>query len=284
MDALLSHLSTWPASYFIYSSFSFYAPRRGGELPGTWLVAALSTVGIPLATTRQTLYRLERAGDLAARIAGRGKYYRLTPMAQAEVGAGTEKIFGSPPTRWDGTWSIVTMRFATEDRAERDRVRDVLQSEGYGAIAQGVFVHPRDRTARILDAARAAGLQSKLAVFTGARLAPAGPLDIPALWDLDALAGRYRAFVRKYSPVQRRVTPESPRDAFVLRFAMVLDYLDIAWRDPDLPAEVLPADSPGPRARALARTLYHRWLPGAIAWADRLDVRPVPRRARALTS
>src|SRR5262249_2041905 len=44
-----------PVSYSVYSAFSFYGERRGGELAGPWIVRALESLGHERAAIRQTL-------------------------------------------------------------------------------------------------------------------------------------------------------------------------------------------------------------------------------------
>ena len=67
-----------------------------------------------------------------------------------------------------------------------------------------------------------------------------------------------------------RGPPAAGGELTVLRFAVVLDFLETAWRDPNLTWEFLPRDWPGIRAQRAARALYKRLLPTAIAHADLL--------------
>src|SRR3982751_6645850 len=105
IDALLSTVTEAPVSYLIYSALSFYGDRRGGEVTGTWFVAALGSLGVTPAAVRQTLFRMERECELVSRKVGRVKLYRASPYARAEIGAGVQKIFATPETDWDGFWT-----------------------------------------------------------------------------------------------------------------------------------------------------------------------------------
>ena len=58
------------------------------------------------------------------------------------------------------------------------------------------------------------------------------------------------------------------RDACLMRFAVVVDYLGVAWDDPGLPRELLSSDWPADEARVNAARAYDRLLPGATRFAD----------------
>ncbi|HEX9894263.1 MAG TPA: hypothetical protein VGA78_10090, partial [Gemmatimonadales bacterium] len=148
-DELLSTVTSAPISYAVYSGLSFYGRRRGGELPGLWFVRAFGALGHAAPAVRQTLFRMERTAVLATRRAGRGKFYRLSPLAQAEADAGLAKILGPRPEAWDGQWTLLHARFDWSERDQRERLYELLRSEGFAPLGAGAFLHPRDRAARI---------------------------------------------------------------------------------------------------------------------------------------
>ena len=260
-----------PVSYSVYSAFSFYGTRRGGELPGTWLVAGLGALGHEVAAIRQTLYRMERIQELVSRSVGRTKLYRLSGYARAEAEAGLAKIMEPVPGRWDGRWTLVQFRSGTESRVERERLREILRAEGFAQAGGGWFVHPRDRSARLLAATEANTARDVVEVFRARRLS--GEPDrafVERHWELDSLGTRYRRFLSRYAPLERLAGKLSAREAFVVRFAVVFDYLESAWEDPELPPALLPAHWPGAQARRLARDLYRQLLPRALSFGDGL--------------
>ena len=264
-----------PVSYSVYSAFSFYGSRRGGELPGTWLSAGLGALGHELAAIRQTLYRMERSEELRSRPSGRVKFYRLSPYAQAEAEAGLAKIMNTSSESWDGEWTLVQLRQRDGDGdgadVVRERVREILRAEGFAAAGPGLFVHPRDRIERLRKATSEHDAADMVEIFRGRRLgATTDRAFVAEHWDLDALAKRYEKFLTKYEPVERLARTLSNEQAFVLRFAVVFDHLETGWKDPDLVEMLLPRDWPGLAARRLARRLYGTLLPGALAFADSL--------------
>lgn len=271
----MSYVSTIekaPTSYFVYSSLSAFATLHDGELSGTWLVSALADAKRSEPVVRQTLFRMERDGELESRRSGREKWYRPSPYARAEIDAGRRKLLerNTAASTWDGKWTIVVTRFTPAERKHRDRVRSLLDVEGFASVTPGVFIHPRDRASRLRKAAHELAVSERIHVFHGAL--EAGPLRhqhaalAGSLWDLGLIARGYRDFVRRYERYDRR-PPAAPRDAFLLRFAVVFDYLEIAWRDPELPVALLPRNWPARAAHSLARRLYQRLLPAALRHA-----------------
>lgn len=259
-----------PVSYSVYSSFSFYGPRRGGELAGTWLVAALGALGHEVAAIRQTLYRMEASAALRSRSVGRQKFYRLSAGARAEAEAGLAKMMEPAEGRWDGKWTIVQLATDREEGAGKELVREVLRAEGFARTGPNLFVHPRNRVARLIRAARAHGVAEQVTIFRGRRVVPQSDTDFAAShWDLKQISEGYRAFLRRYLPIATRARRMDDLDAFVIRFALVFDFLETGWRDPELPGELLPSDWPGADAKEVVRSLYERLLPQALAFADR---------------
>lgn len=272
LDVIMSTIDAAPVRKFVYSSWSFYATRRGGELPGPWILAALASMGRSAGSVRQTLYRMERARELESRRAGRMKYYRLAVSAQQEIDAGRSMLFEAPETDWDREWTLVRFGFTAAQRADRDRLRDVLDVEGFAPLGGGTFIHPRDRTERVLTSAASIGAEGNLLVIRGQRVGGESDADlVDRLWDLAGIVQGYRTFLAAFEPILATdLEAWPPHRAFLVRFALAIDYLEVAWRDPELPDELLPAGWPGHTARAVARELYDRLLPGALAFGDEL--------------
>ena len=270
----MSYLSTIgrvPISYFVYSAFSYFGNRRGGELPGGWFVRALRTAGRDEAAIRQTLYRMEREGELTTRRSGRRKFYAPSAYAQAEIEAGTAKIFQRPVRTWDRRWTMVRVGLRTPALAtHRERVIALLAVEGFAQMEANLFVHPWPAAERLYDALPARA-RADVVIVRGELQSPESQPSLVARWQVDRLAKRYERSVRWLEALDERTSSGvRDREAFLMRFAVVFEHLGVAWDDPDLPAELLPADWPGDRARRLAARLYDRLLPGATRYADAL--------------
>jgi phenylacetic acid degradation operon negative regulatory protein len=278
--AILSTLGRVPASYFVYSAFSFFGNRRGGELPGAWFVRALGDAGRDVAVVRQTLYRMEREGELVARRAGRAKHYAPSSYAHAEIDAGTAKIFERPAPPWDGEWTVVRVGLRTPALAnDRQRVVALLAVEGFAQLDANVFVHPRPAADRLREALPARA-RAEVLIVRGSLMGAEAQPGLVARWRIDELARRYRRALRWLAELERWIDAHpGDREAFLARFAVVFEHLAVAWDDPDLPAQLLPDEWPGPEARRTAARLYERLLPGATRHADAIlaDALGVPK-------
>jgi phenylacetic acid degradation operon negative regulatory protein len=268
-DEILSRLKMAPTSRFIYSSLAFYATATGGELPGSWFTRALSRLGIAESAVRQTLYRMEQDGELVSRKVGRKKMYAPTSTTRVILDVGSLKMTRKEEAPWDGSWTLIHFRFDEATRIERDRLKDVLIVEGFALLGRGLYIHPRNRSATVLKAIRSSKLSSRVHIFRGTRLDAAlqNRKFVESLWNLNDIALRYREFTSRFSVLkgQRKWLPEL---AAALRFALVFEFLEVAWDDPDLPKELLPASWPGQRAQALVDELYRRLTPAARAFGD----------------
>jgi phenylacetic acid degradation operon negative regulatory protein len=151
-------------------------------------------------------------------------------------------------------------------------VGGLLELEGFARLSRGTFIHPRDRTGSLVQSLQTAGLIDRVQVFRAERVA--GETDrslVRHYWDLEALGDGYRRFLRLFSPLaRRRWSRHRAEEALVARFAFVLTYLETAWRDPELPESLLPADWPGRRAQQLARRLYDGLAGPLLALGDRV--------------
>ncbi|WP_203290691.1 PaaX family transcriptional regulator C-terminal domain-containing protein [Maricaulis parjimensis] len=212
---------------------------------------------------RQTLFRMSRDKELSITKEGRTNYYRVTSYSRTEVEVGFEKIFTGSETAWDGDWTLVQYSFSDDNRVDRDRMRSLLEVMGFAPLGHGVHIHPKDYRAQLKAAIDEQGLTGKINVFRGKRDDMTAP-DVFAhsLWDLTAINDVYKAFIDKYQPLEA-APPLSDQDAFGVRFALVFDYLEAAWQDPELPGPLLPDDWLGAEARRLAATLYDTYLPQA---------------------
>ena len=256
----------WPISHFVYSSFAYFGAVRGGELPGRWFVLAFAEAGFGEPAVRQTLYRMERSGELTSRREGREKLYTPSAYARAEIVAGSEKIFRAPEP-WDGRWTIVHARFERDERIHRDRLQELLRVEGFASVAPGLHVHPRPLGDRVLAAVDPA-VRTRVLATRGIRLGDEpDERFIARHWDIPALAGRYRKTLRALARLAA-APGRDDSDAFRRRFDVVMRFLTVAWDDPGLPPALLPDPWPGTEARETAARLYRRFLPGALRFGD----------------
>ena len=80
-----------------------------------------------------------------------------------------------------------------------------------------------------------------------------------ASWNLADIDARYASFVRRFRPLMAAYAKNAevePQAAFLVRTLLIQEYRKVLLRDPQLPAELLPANWHGNAAYQLCRNLY----------------------------
>jgi phenylacetic acid degradation operon negative regulatory protein len=243
---------TWSVIITLYGDA--VVPRGGSLWLGTVLeiFAALEIGGN---VVRTAMSRLATEGWLARQRLGRHSFYSLTESGGATFAPATARIYHAAPAAWDGRFHIA-LGDATPP--------------GFAPLAPGLRV----------GLAPAPGIGGLVA--TGD--AESARALAARLWPNQALAARYREFIRVFAPV---APPAVPLDAMLLRLLLIHSYRRILLRDPLLPTALLPPDWPGTAARATCASLYHRLLPASEAWLDergRTAEGPLPAAAPSLAA
>ena len=251
----------------VFDLFGDYLRYRGGEVRLRHLSAALGFFDVPESTVRVVVGRLRRDGWLVSRREGRETVYALTDAAWRLLDEGRDRIFRRDPEPWSGEWQMIIYSVPETERAVRDQLRKQLAWWGFGSLSPSVWISPHDRAPAIAESF-AGDSPVRLDVFRSR--ADNGTSDtelVARAWDLATLGADYLAWLARWEPVLRRCRQASPHgpEALVLRMRLVRDYRGFPFRDPDLPAELVPADWPGRRAFELFISLHDLLEPAAEA-------------------
>ena len=256
----------------VFTLFGEYLLKRSDSVWVGSLIALLEPFGLTEGTVRTALSRMVKKGWLEARRDGRHSYYSLTPRGRRLLEEGTERIFHPAwPEDWDGYWFLLAYSIAQGNRSLRDRLRDRLAWLGFGSIGNGVWISPHDVGSQIEELAEGLGLSDRYVGFRAQRVTGEEVSDIVArCWDLDALAARYRAFTRRWSPVLGEVASAQPpvERCFALRFDLIHEYRRFPLEDPYLPRTLLPEPWAGDEAAAVFRDLHDRLVGPADKHVD----------------
>ena len=224
-----------------------------GVVPMRALTRLLDVFGVGESTSRVVLSRMRREGWFTTRRDGRQTSYALTGRSIQMLDEGRARIFDRGRDDWDGVWRMVIYAVPEESRGERDRVRRTLAWHGFGPLAAATWIspHPRLQTVRgalaDLPATRADLLESR-------SLSPAADREMAfRCWDLDGLGRDYAALVGGYErlPAAAGLAALPGPEALRRQVELVASYRRLPFRDPDLPAALLPEGWPGRRAHAL---------------------------------
>jgi len=227
------------APVFIVTIYGDVVEPRGGTLWMGDLVSCCAVQGISESLVRTAVSRLVAGGKLLGERIGRKSYYRLTDEAQREFRAAARILYAPPPPARG--WLVAL------------QAGDPLP-EGWAPMGQGSAIAPnRDDIPEVdgpvLSAEpvkEAAGLRSYAA----------------DRWDLETVAGRYRAFLSRFETLGSLLSEGVDRcgiggeQALALRLRLVHHYRLAALKDPRLPRAAWPEDWPAEDARRLFVSCY----------------------------
>jgi phenylacetic acid degradation operon negative regulatory protein len=226
---------------------------RGAAVPMRVLNRLLDVFGVGESTSRVVLSRMRREGWFTTSRDGRQTSYTLTGRSIRMLDEGRARIFDRGRDDWDGIWRMVIYAVPEESRAERDRVRRTLAWHGFGPLAAATWIspHPRLETVREaladLSATRTDLLESR-------SLSRAADREMAfRCWDLDGLGRDYLELIGAYEqlpdPAELAALPGP--EALRRQVELVASYRTLPFRDPDLPAALLPEGWQGRRAHTL---------------------------------
>lgn len=236
----------------------FAHPRDGAAWTGT-LVSALGALGVEEKSARQTIARTASHGLIESERHGRRVRWQLTEAGRTLLAEGTERIYSflRSPRTWDGQWLVVAAAVPESQRSTRHKLRTRLTWLGLGCPTPGMWIIPdADKEEEVQATLADLGLADRAFAWVGRRAAGTDPaLLIDAAWDLAEVRTRYQEFARDFG--EREV--EDDTAAFVAQVELIQAWRTFPFVDPDLPAELLPPDWPGPQSATLFHTRRDRW-------------------------
>ncbi|MEY5098036.1 MAG: hypothetical protein RJA36_755 [Pseudomonadota bacterium] len=251
---------------------------RGGRIWLGSLIRLLQPLDVNERLVRTSVFRLVKDEWLRTEAAGRRSDYLLTESGQRRFEAAARQIYAADIPLWDRRWRLI-LQTRDLDPRRREALRRALYWQGFGELTAGCFVHPGADLVRAFDALAAEGLQDLLPALMPLLAADpvleqsaSAPDMVARAWNLGDLAAAYEVFTQRYRPLlgEASAAPAlDPERAFLARILLIHDFRRLLLRDPQLPADLLPADWPGQRARALCRELYRRLLAPSELHLDR---------------
>ena len=252
---------------------------RGSRVWIGSLIQLLSALGVNERMIRTAVFRLAQENWLSAHAAGRRSDYQLTEVGSQRISEASRRIYVGQSTSWDQRWRMIFV-VKEMNAPERELLRKALFWQGFGSLGQSCFVHPTTDLDGVFALLSAEGLGPVCSSLLPIRAADAAIAQSASSHDLvmqagnlEQLAQQYRGFLEVYQPILqelqgRSVQPIDPERAVLIRLLLIHDYRRLLLRDPDLPAELLPAHWPGEAARALCRSLYRLLLSPSERFLD----------------
>ena len=239
----------------LFDLYGDHLRSRGSRAPVAALVRMLSALSISAPAVRTAVSRMSRQGWLDAVRLPEGAGYALTSRAARRLDQAAERVYrhGKQPD-WDGRWHLLVAERIRE-RARRERLRAGLEYLGYAPIGETSWLSPRPSVEIevLLETERVRAERFQASYDGDARGLAA------RTWDLDGLAHAYQRWLAVATELVAPVGPKTPDEVvFAARSTLVHEWRKFLFRDPWLPAELLPGDWTGSRAADLFFTLRER--------------------------
>jgi phenylacetic acid degradation operon negative regulatory protein len=251
----------------LFDLYGDHLRKRGGLAPVAALIKLLAPLGIAAPAVRTAISRMVRQGWLNPVRTPAGPGYRLTARAVLRLEDAATRIYRTGGSSWEGRFDVLIIT-NPGGRAERDRLAANLAFLGYGRLDQSVWV-----------AARPAGEAEEMLNDAGVRFdrfssahtggAAGARVMVGRAWDLAAIGAEYTAFVDRMTPLLRAADRTSDdQGAFAVRSELVHQWRAFLFRDPQLPASLLPDPWPGQAAAAFFDRHADRLRPAADRFVD----------------
>jgi phenylacetic acid degradation operon negative regulatory protein len=254
-------LSAAQPRQLIVTVFGLYARQERDWLPIAAVVRLLAGLGIDSPAVRSSISRLKRRDVLRSQSIDGAAGYALSPSMLQVLAEGDRRIFELRQPRLADGWVQVVFTVPETERGKRHELRSTLARLGFGPVAPGVWLAPGRLAGEAREVLARRQLAGYVDIFGTEYLGYAElPDRVRQWWDLDELAAGYDRFVAHYG----RIASDGDR-AFAEYVQMLTSWRRLRYRDPGLPAEVLPTRWPGgPAAELFAelsdvlRPLAHR--------------------------
>src|ERR1700724_1372246 len=224
-----------------------------GQVPMRALTLLLGEFGVAETTARVVLSRMRREGWFTTSRDGRQTSYALTGRSTRMLDEGRARIFDRGRDAWDGIWRTVIYAVPEQSRGERDRVRRTLAWHGFGPLAAATWISPHPRLETVRDALTDLSA-TRVDLLESRALSRAADREMAfRCWDLDGLGRDYIELISAYEqlPAAAGLAALPGPEALRRQVALVASYRALPFRDPDLPAALLPEGWQGRRAHAM---------------------------------
>jgi phenylacetic acid degradation operon negative regulatory protein len=243
----------------------------GESVAGPLLIRLLADLGVSGPAARSLLLRMRREGWLTSQRVGRQARYRLAPILFAGQERVERQLRGDRPA-WNGSFSGVLYTIPERYRSYRDRLRRSALLLGYMTVRPGLLMATSDRYEELVAVLPAQPAGSQLLRTTLTFSADDTRMLAADLWNLDGVAAMYWQTLAEFDGRVTQALQQQPAGPAALRaFATaVLPLYRAGSADPDLPAELLPADWPAPHLSAAIGRAFAVFVPLVSDYLDAL--------------
>ena len=239
----------------IVSFFGAYGRELGGWIAVADLVTLLGGLGIDAPAVRSAVSRQKQRGFLEARQIDGVAGYSLSASAQEILADGDRRIYRRRTVRLEDGWVMAVFSVPEAERHRRHVLRSRLTRLGFGSTAPGVWIAPAHLTEEARHTLERLGLSEYVDLFRAEYLAYSDVRTAAARWwDLGAVQSGYAEFAGLFEDLDPH--PADDASAFAAYLRALDAWRRMPYRDPGLPADLLPPDWCGTRAADVFFTLH----------------------------
>lgn len=270
LDALVAELHTrgrlrvWS---LVITLFGDAIVPRGGKAGLSVLQAVMTRLDVENGALRTAMSRLAADGWVEREKSGRNSIYALAASGRHAFDEATRRIYAAGPPEWDGRWTIAVALPSTS----QDKREVALNASGFVCAGGNTWVRAETNAQPPLPD----DLEGMLVVTSQA---PAVPRKSDQFWQLADIAAAYDVLAERFARLGRSLVNGDrlqPLDAMAARTLLIHDWRRAVLHDPGLPAELLPDDWPGEKARVLVRSIYTKLAATSESWLDDAGLPPL---------
>jgi phenylacetic acid degradation operon negative regulatory protein len=241
----------------IVSFFGAYGRELGGWIAVADLVTLLGRLGVDAPAVRSAVSRQKQRGFLRARQVDGVAGYSLSEEAEQILADGDRRIYLRQDVQLSDGWVLAVFSVPESERHRRHLLRSRLARLGFGATAPGVWIGPSHLAEEARHTLERLELAPYVDLFHADYLAYADLRDAAARWwDLGAVQAGYAEFSEQFLATDSETVDDA--DAFATYLLALDAWRRMPYRDPGLPAELLPEDWRGTQAADIFFGLHNR--------------------------
>ncbi|HMT92490.1 PaaX family transcriptional regulator C-terminal domain-containing protein [uncultured Thiothrix sp.] len=239
----------------------------GGSIWLGSLIKLVKPLGVNERLVRTCVFRLSEKNLLRSQQIGRRSFYSLTEKGLRQFSSAASRIYAPDLASWDGQWRLVITLLGELSIEQREQLRKELFWLGFTHITTGIFAHPTADLAEVSALIKELQIEEHVAIL---QATTPEPENVPVAnrlirncFNTAALDEEYTEFNQQFAPVldaALNTRQPDPELCFLIKILLIHKYRRILLREPELPKELVEADSASQQARRITAQLY-----GAIA-------------------
>lgn len=252
---------------------------HGGSIWLGSLIKLVKPLGVNERLVRTCVFRLSEKNILKSRQIGRRSFYALTDKGLRQFASAASRIYAPDLASWDGQWRLVITLLGELNPEQREQLRKELFWLGFTHITTGIFAHPTADLAEVSTLIKELQIEEHVAILQAntpeADNIPVANRLIRHCFKTEALDEEYTEFNQQFAPVLATalITDDpDPELCFLIKILLIHKYRRILLREPELPKELVEANSASQQARRITAQLYAAIVPFADQYFKQVSV------------